>query len=276
MGLLHFKPTEKSILRKIALMLYARFEIPYLKLNYLIIKGPLQNKIGRIFFWPIVLLNARLMLSLGQHGKVMTVKEIDKYLDSLPEKIMIAVGSCRCRLATHACDCPIKTDITIKTGATIYKQFFPEDYKIVDKEKVKAMIREFNKKGLVPMVYAFCVAGGSFVSFVICNCCQHSCIPMLAQRYVNLHVFDPGEYVASVNIEKCIGCGNCVSVCQFEARSIIDGKSKIDYLKCYGCGACEQVCETGATKMIPRPHELAEAQITRLLSFWKHKHYHIE
>jgi len=275
MGLIHFKPNEKSILRKIALMLYARFEIPYLKLNYLILEGPYKNPIGRALVYPIILLNAAIMLGLGQHGKVMSYKEVEEYIDQLPDDALIAVGSCRCRVATRACDCPIKTDITIKTGAIIYKSFFPEDYQVIDKVKAKKLVRDLNKKGLVPMVYAFCVAGGAFVSFVICNCCKHSCIPILAQKIVGLHVFDPGEYVAYVNPEKCEGCGTCVEVCQFDARKIINGKAKVDYLACYGCGACMLNCPSGATKMVKRPEKLRKAQISRLLSLWRHEEYEI-
>ncbi|MHA1616142.1 MAG: 4Fe-4S binding protein [Candidatus Njordarchaeales archaeon] len=275
MGLLHFKPTEKSILRKIALMLYARFEIPYLKLNYLILKGPYKNRIGRLLIYPVILLNSALMLGLGQHGKVMTYKEVEKYIDELPDNVAISVGSCRCRVATKACDCPIETDMTIKTGAIIYKSFFPEDYKLITKSEAKKLVKQLNKSGLVSMVYAFCIAGGSFTSFVICHCCKHSCIPILAQRIVGLHVFDPGDYVAYVDPNKCQGCGICVEVCQFEARRIVDGKAKIDYLSCYGCGACVLNCPNQATKMVKRPEKLRRAQISRLLSFWKHEHYSI-
>lgn len=275
MGLIHFKPTEKSVLRKIALMLYARFEVPYLKLNYLILKGPLKNKIGRLLFYPIVLINAGLMLRLGQHGKVMTAKEISKYIDSLPDDVLIAVGSCRCRLATRACDCPIKTDITVKTGAVIYKSFFPEDYEVISKEEAKKLVETLNEKGLVPMVYAFCIAGGAFVSFVICNCCPHSCIPILAQTATRLHVYDPGDYVAYVNEEKCIGCGDCISICPFNARSLVNGKAKVNYLACYGCGVCVYHCKGKATIMVKRPDELKSAQVSRLISFWKHSKFEI-
>lgn len=249
-------------------MLYARFEIPYLKLNYLILKGPLQNRVGRLLFYPILLVSAGLMLRLGQHGKVMTVNEINEYIDSLPDDVVIAVGSCRCRLATKACDCPIKTDITIKTGALVYKKFFPEDYEVISKNKAKKLIAELNRKGLVPMVYAFCTAGGAFVSFVICNCCPHSCIPMLAQLNTRFHVYDPGDYVAYVDETKCIGCGQCVNVCPFNARIISNGKAKVDYLKCYGCGVCVHHCKGAATVMVRRPQELKKAQISRLITFW--------
>jgi len=275
LGLIHFKPDEKSILRKMALMLYARFEIPYLKLNYLILQGPYRNRIGRALFYPLVLINSAIMLSLGQHGKVMTITEVNEYIDKLPDKVLIAVGSCRCRLATHACDCELKTDITIKTGASIYKSFFPEDYEVISKEEAKKLIKKLNKQGLVPMVYAFCIAGGSFETFVICNCCKHSCIPILAQKIAKMHVFDPGEKVAFVDEELCKGCGTCIDICQFDAREIINGKAHVDYLKCYGCGACLLNCPTGATKMVKRPERLKRGQITRLLSFWKHQDYEI-
>ncbi len=275
LGLFHFKPGEKSVLRKMALMLYARFEIPYVKLNYFILQGPYRNRIGRLLFSPLIYVNVALMLGLGQHGKVMTGDELANYLDSVNGNLLIAVGSCRCRLGTKACSCPMKSDITIKTGAAIYKGLFEEDYEVIDKEKAKELIRSFNKQGLVPMIYAFCVVGGSFTSFVICNCCKHSCIPILAQRIANVHVFDPGDYIAYVDKEKCKGCGECIEVCQFDARRLKDGEIEVDPLACYGCGACALNCPNNATTMVKRPESVRKAQLSRLTSFWRHEHYEI-
>ncbi len=40
----------------------------------------------------------------------------------------------------------------------------------------------------------------------------------------------------------CLGLGDCVSVCNFGAMSIVDGIVVIDENKCTGCGACAAKC----------------------------------
>ena len=40
----------------------------------------------------------------------------------------------------------------------------------------------------------------------------------------------------------CLGQGDCVKACDFDAIHIIDGLAVVDYTKCVGCGACETAC----------------------------------
>jgi len=42
--------------------------------------------------------------------------------------------------------------------------------------------------------------------------------------------------------DKCIGCGECVSVCPSGAHKITDGLHSYSRSDCTGCGACESVC----------------------------------
>jgi len=267
MGLIHFQPSEAGLFRKIFLMLYAKFEIPYLRLNYLILRYAYPSKILKLLFTPLVYLNAFIMLRYGQHGHVMTVKEIEDMLEGY-DKILIAVGSCRCRVASpEACDCNVKTDITIRTGADVYKRNFPEDYRVITKKEAVELIREFNKKGLIPTVYTFCMCGGAQHKFVICNCCSHACIPYLAQKIAKLHTYDPGKYVAEVNMESCVGCGTCVDICQPHARKLVNNKAVVNPYLCVGCGACAEVCPNNATRMVERPREVLEKQLRPLRSF---------
>jgi len=44
----------------------------------------------------------------------------------------------------------------------------------------------------------------------------------------------------------CIGCGMCVKVCPFEAISLVDNLSRIDFEKCKVCGLCVMKCPTNA------------------------------
>ena len=40
----------------------------------------------------------------------------------------------------------------------------------------------------------------------------------------------------------CIGLGDCVKACQFDAIHVENGLAKVDPAKCTGCGACKAAC----------------------------------
>ena len=79
-------------------------------------------------------------------------------------------------------------------------------------------------------------------------------------------------YVQCVNKDKgavakkacevaCIGCGKCEKECKFDAITITDNLSYIDFNKCRLCTKCVDVCPTGAIIKVnfpvrkPRPAE---------------------
>jgi len=57
----------------------------------------------------------------------------------------------------------------------------------------------------------------------------------------------------------CIGLGNCVKACQFDAMHIVDGVAKVDRSKCVGCGACVDTCPKSIIKMIPESQKVMPA-----------------
>jgi len=56
--------------------------------------------------------------------------------------------------------------------------------------------------------------------------------------------------IFTVDSRKCIGCRQCVAVCQYDAIEIIGGKAVIDPEKCHGNGDCARVCPTRAISPI--------------------------
>jgi heterodisulfide reductase subunit A len=60
------------------------------------------------------------------------------------------------------------------------------------------------------------------------------------------------ETVATVNERICSGCGLCVSVCPYDARTldIEAGIAVVDPLLCEGCGTCVAVCPNGASGQV--------------------------
>jgi len=53
----------------------------------------------------------------------------------------------------------------------------------------------------------------------------------------------------------CLGFGDCVSVCKFDAIRMVDGLAIVDYEKCTGCGACAKACPRNLIEMVPFGYE---------------------
>lgn len=49
----------------------------------------------------------------------------------------------------------------------------------------------------------------------------------------------------------CLGLGDCVRACDYDAIHIVDGLATVDYEKCVGCGACARACPRNIISMTP-------------------------
>ena len=49
----------------------------------------------------------------------------------------------------------------------------------------------------------------------------------------------------------CLGFGDCVRACKFDALHIVNGLATVDYNKCTGCAACSRACPRNLIEMVP-------------------------
>lgn len=79
--------------------------------------------------------------------------------------------------------------------------------------------------------------------YAICNCCKCCCggIEVMV-KYGNPMLASSG-YVAQVDRDRCNYCGDCVEACPFGALSVED-ELTINWEKCMGCGVCLSRCST--------------------------------
>ncbi len=91
-----------------------------------------------------------------------------------------------------------------------------------------------------------------------CGACVKAC-PRHIIELRNVGKRERRVYVACMNKDKgavakkacaaaCIGCGKCQKVCKFDAITIENNVSYIDFNKCKACGLCARECPTGAIK----------------------------
>ncbi len=51
-------------------------------------------------------------------------------------------------------------------------------------------------------------------------------------------------YNVTVDVDKCVGCGECVDICPVGVYEMKDGKSDpVNADECVGCESCIEVCE---------------------------------
>jgi ferredoxin len=241
---------EQSGLRKYMLRRYAWIEVRLLAFMYWLLHRPFMSRA-----WAKKLSWYALAKFMGMHmvvSQVMTRDEMHEFIDGLPADSAMAVGPCRCRLATHACDHPLETDIVIMTGTPIWLGLFPTDYRVVEREEAKEIVSKSYELGLVPMLDRHMYYRGNANYFVICNCCGCTCLPILAYRHYKEvgYRYITSTYRSVVDLDKCTGNGACVEVCAFGERRLVGGKAQV--LDCQGCGLCVKFCPSQANRMVER------------------------
>jgi electron transport complex protein RnfB len=84
----------------------------------------------------------------------------------------------------------------------------------------------------------------------ICVCCGDCCVflkplkahPRPAELFLTNHY-------AEVDPGLCNGCEICVEKCQMDARAMVDGVSLVNLDRCIGCGNCVVLCSSGANRL---------------------------
>lgn len=188
------------------------------------------------------------------NGEVLSLEEALEMVASVDASgYTIAAGTCPCRRARNVISdtVPNNTDVVFGRWADTYLSTYPGLYTKVDGAEAGRLIEDFDRHGFVHQVYGFNRKEGA--AYVMCNCDQSVCIPLLAQKKRGFEAFRRGRSVAVVDSAACLGvedCGICIERCPFEARSTGEGgKSAPDEARCFGCGVCRITCRGKATRL---------------------------
>lgn len=92
----------------------------------------------------------------------------------------------------------------------------------------------------------------------------------------NCHIFMKPDFnyskkvcvpIPEINTEKCIACGKCAEVCQYNALAFVKGKVLVFGELCHGCGSCGLVCPVGAISEKGREVGVVEAGFAEGFNF---------
>jgi ferredoxin len=131
--------------------------------------------------------------------------------------------------------------------ASFIREHEPQHSRWITRDEAIAILQAEDERGHVH--HAFFKDAMLDRFYAICNCCECCCGAMQAQRHGTPMLCSSG-YVSRVNMDLCIGCGDCNDYCQFGALEVVDGLNHVIYDKCMGCGVCTSKCEQEALSLV--------------------------
>lgn len=168
----------------------------------------------------------------------------------------MGVGMCYCRhkkqhLGT-ACDAPM--DICMTFGNTAHSLAKHGYTRLIDKNEGMDLLQIAREHQLVQ----FGENAQSGVNF-ICNCCGCCCEALTsARRFAFLNPVETTNFLPKID-STCNGCSKCAQACPVEAISMVSAhdpqkpkklKATLDENRCLGCGVCVTVCKADRKSVV--------------------------
>lgn len=172
---------------------------------------------------------------------IMPVEEVIQELEKTDN--LIYLQDCDCRIyGKDKCGKPI--DTCIHWPDSLLNTPYDRGYavELTKEEAIENVIRS-DKAGLIHSMNS----DGN-----LCNCCTCCCWAFKGLHTMPERGYDPKtdfyeiNYVISLDEDKCVNCGLCVSQCQFGALKKGEKHLEIDPALCYGCGVCRAKCPRNA------------------------------
>ncbi len=158
----------------------------------------------------------------------------------------VVLLECPCR---HARDdhCQPTDVCMIVADGSFTLDHHPQRSRRVTQEEALDLLQAEHERGHVHTAYFKNACDNRF--YALCNCCSCCGGGLEAMVKYGVPMVASSGYVAQVDEEACIGCGDCESACPFEAITL-EPTSVVNWDKCMGCGVCEGQCETGAMALV--------------------------
>jgi NAD-dependent dihydropyrimidine dehydrogenase PreA subunit len=209
--------------------------------------------------------------SMTVYTTVVTFDEVCEFIEGIPDDFAIAVGPCACRIHTaeelgpdardlsagnleYCQQTPLNVDIQIATCGEKFGEL--EAYSPISKKELLELEKKCFNMGLVANIYM--MFGGDAG---ICHCSSATCVPLMANQAIGKKstVIKKGAFWAKTDFDSCTGNGDCLKVCHFDSRKIVERNGKLVSViignGCYGCGLCAAVCPEKAISMTQRKEE---------------------
>ncbi len=167
--------------------------------------------------------------ALPSDQRTATFEEISFWLDKYRDQL--AVGDCACRmsrrLAGDGCG-HLEKDMCMLVGDTADYCTMTNRARRINYDEALEILKSAEENGLVHQVTNI---HGDDKIMAICNCCTCGCYALRSSLYHNAPNISRSNFVAEVNAEECVACGQCVEVCPANAVKLgqsLCGKTPIE------------------------------------------------
>ena len=174
------------------------------------------------------------------------VKEIVEKFDD------IAVGHCFCRhhkdLLGDSCKQTDSRENCFTFGKSARHTSKQGFARLLSKEEALAILTQAEEDGLVHKAYHTGL-DSSRDETSICSCCSCCCGNAAGNTIAG--TASEAWFLAVVDKDLCVGCGECVTRCKSEALTMgEDGFPERDEGLCIGCGVCAHFCPENAIGLV--------------------------
>ncbi len=218
-------------------------------------------------------------LSFGDVKKILTLKEDVRLISDENKRIVpykyaykiifqdpeyLVVMDCPCKKSLGAPADTINSCIVVGSGTGKFwmdscKKYNPRK---INQSEALEIVKRFRSMGYITQAFFKVATGGS--TGVICNCHPDTCVSLKASNITrkidkNTTMNAKSGYSVKHDSNKCTSCGNCVSVCHFNAIEIKPDGRIYHKDECMGCELCVEACPNGALSLYvdpSKPHPL--------------------
>ena len=152
--------------------------------------------------------------SLDGTSNVATSEEVDRYLDNAR---LVSVSDCSCRTSREemgqGCG-HLKEDMCIQLDDAAELYIRTGRGREVTIAEAKEIMRRAEENGLMHQIPN---TEGEGHTHAICNCCGCSCYALRAATMYSNPDMVRSNFTATVDADKCVGCGECVDNCPTNA-----------------------------------------------------------
>ena len=180
----------------------------------------------------------------------MEVRPFESAADIIANARSWGVLDCICRvqkaLIGEPCHHPVDVCMIMSPRAGSFDH--SDIIRPLTQDEAMATLRRAAEAGLVHSV-----SNSQEGIWYICNCCTCACGVLRGMADLGIaNVVARSAFLNHVNEDTCIGCGECVEYCQFNALTL-DDVVHVDEIRCVGCGVCVPACPQEALVLVRRP-----------------------
>ena len=165
------------------------------------------------------------MSAIENNSKTASYDELTTLLDNA---FAISVGPCSCRrsrrLIGEGCG-HLEEDMCMYINDNALNMARMGYHRLITREEADEVLKRAEENGLVHEINQ---TPGFDEATAICNCCGCSCYGLRIANYFRANQAIHSNFVAKVDSEKCVACGQCVENCQANALKLGQKHSIVD------------------------------------------------